>query len=411
MWDASIQVGTNGTISKRINMGGDPTNGDRLIYSCSPVMLTGENGSIGGTIFANNTPYIVASPSVSRNDDYYGYSTTLSLTAYSIDGHTPLVFAWFDGVTPLGAGVNGAASTTNHTWAGNDKTVTAAYATQENHLVLTVNTDRDISCVVTDSVGATTTVDFRLRGKVVSQLGGVLVADTNAATTDATSQPKQRIGPGRTVTFVAYVKDIDDKVPNFEWSLPATTPGNWSVTYFGHGTNAAGIWENGTLPDGSFSCPLVQHVDLEQVSVGTIKTCVATCRISGTDPDSRSYGQTTELQFTVELVKNQAPTSTTVACTDINGVAISMTTGHVTTGDKIIYSAVSTDPDFDVVDQHWTFSNSANALYPNPVQRFGPKVVYDTTGMTSGTKIAGTIISTDRMGATITLSFSGPEIS
>lgn len=405
-WDEAIQVGTTGTTFKRINIGGDPTNGNQLIYSCSPVMVTGESANLYGTITANNPPFIAPSPSASKNDDYYGYTTELALAGYTIDAMDPLLFLWYDGATFLGFGAADQDYVTgNHTWRGNDTSVVIPYNGTLNTLSVQVNADRNISCYVVDTGAGTTVVDFRLRGKTVPPLGGVLVADGNSVTTDATSEPRVRIGPGQTVTFVAYVKDIDNVYPAFQWSLPSAAPGNWTTPYVGSGMGAV-------LPDGSFSNTYVKDVSngSEVVTVGTVKICVATCNITGTNPASRSYGQTTSLQFTVELVKNQAPSNTTIACTDLNGATINMSTGLVTAGSKIIYSAVSTDADLDIVDQHWRFDNSAHPFYPNPLHMFGPKVVFDTTGMTPGVKVQGFIISTDRMGDAIGVSFSGPEI-
>jgi len=405
-WDTAIQVGTTGTTFKRINIGGDPSNGNQLIYACSPVMITGESVNLYGTITANNPPYIRPSPSISKNDDYYGYRTDLSLAAYTIDANDPILFLWYDGATFLSYGVAAAAYVTGtHIWSGNDTSTSVAFNGTYNSLSIQVNADRNVQCYVVDTAAGTTVVDFRLRGKTVPPLGGVLVADSNMLTTDATSQPRTRIGPGQTVMFVAYVKDIDNAYPSFIWNLPSVAPGNWTTPYLGAGTGAV-------LPDGSFSNTYVKDVSngSEVVTVGTVKVCVATCQITGTNPASRSFGQSTQLQFTVELVKNQAPSNTTVTCTDINGAIISMTTGQVVAGAKIIYSAVSTDNDLDVVDQHWRFDNSAAPLFPNPLHLFGPKVVYDTTGMTSGQKILGVITSTDRMGDSIAVSFSGPEI-
>lgn len=405
-WDEAIQVGTTGTTFKRINIGGDPTNGNQLIYSCSPVMATGESTNLYGTITANCPPYIAPSPSISVNDDYYGYTTELAITAYTIDAMDPLLFLWYDGATFLGYGAAAPDYVTgNHTWRGNDTSVVIPYNGTYNSLSLVVGADRNVSCYVVDTGAGTTVVDFRLRGKVVPPLGGVLVADSNAVTTDATSEPRVRIGPGQTVTFVAYVKDIDNIYPSFIWNLPSVPPGNWTTPYLGTGDGAI-------LPDGSFSNTYVKDVSngSEVVTTGSVKVCVATCRITGTNPASRSYGQTAELQFTVELVRNNAPSSTTIACTDINGATINMDTGQVAAGAKIIYSAVSADVDNDIVDQHWRFDNSARPLFPNPLHMFGPKVVYDTTGMTSGQKVTGVITSTDRMGDAIAVSFTGPEI-
>jgi len=405
MWDETIQVGTTGTAFKRINIGGDPTNGNQLIYACTPVMITGESTNLYGTIAANSSPYILPSPSVSVNDDYYGYTTKLELASYTIDGLDPLLFLWYEGPTFLGFGTAEAAFVVgNHTWRGNDTSVVVPYNGTTNSLSLTVSSDRDIRCCVVDTGAGTTAVDFRLRGKTVPPLGGVLVADSNAVTTDATSQPKVRIGPGQTVTFVAYVTDIDGKMPTFNWSLPTPAPGNWTTPFSGA---VAGV----QLPDGSFSSTLTKAVNsgVESVPTGLSKICVAICTITG-NPASRSAGQTVELKFNVELVKNQVPSGATVTCTDINGVAINMETGQVVVGRKIIYSAVSADADLDVVDQKWEFSNSARPLFPTPLYMLGPKVVFDTTGMASGVSITGQITSTDAMGDSTAISFAGPKI-
>lgn len=402
-WDAAIQVGTTGTTFKRINIGGDPTNGNQLIYACSPVIVDGESTNLYGTIAANNPPYIAPSPSISRNDDYYGYSTTLSLTAYTIDGHDPILFLWYSGPTFLSLGVAAPHYLTgNHTWRGNDTTAVIAFNGTTNSFTTTVFYDQDITCYAIDTAAGTTAIEFRLRGQPVPPLGGVLVADTNSVTTDASSPPAQRIGPGQTVTFVAYVKDIDNVAPTFAWTFSNISPGNWTVPLSTAGTIQV-------LPDSSFSSTVVKDISGEVVSSGSIKVCVASCLIVGNAP-SRSVGQAATLYFSCELIQNQAPTGTTIVCTDINGTPIDMGTGQVAAGDKIIYSAATADPENDVVDQLWRIDNGATPGYPSPFYQYGPKIVFDTTGMSSGVNIAGQITSTDRMGAVLVRSFSGPKI-
>ncbi len=397
-WDQSIQVGTVASTSKQINIGGDPLNGNRLIYACMPVMVDGQSGSIGGTIFANNAPF-VTNVSISANDQYYGFSTVLSLTGYSIDGHTPLTFQWYEGTTLLGTGTAGATPSITHTWQGNDTTSTVTVTGQVNSYTATVTYDRTITCRITDSLGVITSVDFRLRGKTVPGIGALLVADANSTTTDATSQPEQRIGIGQTMTFVAYASDIDGVQPLFVWDF--TVSRGWTVPYSGSGTDTA-------LPDGSFSSSIVKAVATEIVSTGTAKSVTVLCTITGQAP-SRAAGSSTQLQFDAILLKNNAPSTTTIACRKvIDGSTVDMTTGAVAAGTKLIYEAVSYDIDLDVVHQAWTFNNHP---FPTTLKVYGPKIILDTGSYAAAAVITGNVVSTDRMGATLTTYFSGPTIS
>lgn len=396
-WDQAIQVGTNGTAYKRINMGGDPINGNRLIYSCTPVSIDGSSVDLYGTITANNSPFIAASPSASKNDDYYGYSTTLYLTAYSIDRHL-LSFEWYDGSTYLGTGTLGLMTTVDHTWRGNDTQVTRTYTGRSNYITLSVYADKIITCRVTDIVNsAVTVVEFNLRGKLATPLDGVLVVDSNALTTDATSQSVSRIGPGNTMKFVAYVTDIDGLMPTFAWEF--SNARNWTVQYIGAGVNA-------TLPDGSFSSTVDKAVGAEIVVSGEAKACTALCRITG-NALSRSAGQFAELQFSVLLLKNNEPTGTTVTCAKMDGTPVNMVTELVDVGEFLVYSAVTTDPDLDVIDETWSISNYP---YPTPFIMYGPKIIVSTAGFSPGDRVTGSVQAVDRMGASRTDYFSGPQI-
>jgi hypothetical protein len=406
-WDGSIEVTTASTIQKRINIGGQPDSAERLLYTCLPTLIDGQSGSVFGTLYAYNAPF-VKDVLISNNDDYYGYSTVLSLIGYSLMGRT-LQFEWFDVPAvgpPVSLGIIAATPTAPfvHVWRGNDTSTNVAVTGYHDQITISpVRVDKLIRCVITDTAAATTTVDYRLRGKAVPPIGVLLSADANSVTTDATSQPIQRIGEGQFVTFVAYAHDIDNKKPAFYWDFAGTR--GWTTPFYGNGTG------NPQLPDGSWSNSFTKDVSTEIVSAGTSKTASVICRIVGTDITSRSLGQITNVQFDVALLKNNAPSVPTIMCHKPDGTVVNMLTDVVPVGTVLIYSAISTDPDLDIVEQVWQF-DSLPSPYPTVKYfAYGPKVTLDTTGFGIGYKPQGSIISTDRLGATApATSFIGPEI-
>lgn len=409
-WDNSTIATVAGTAWKTINIGGNPANGDQLIYACNPVLVNGSSVELAGTVCAQNPPMVAPSPTISDNDDYYGFTSTLSVSAFDIDGNTPLTFGWYENGAYLGPGVNGATSMVPYTWVGNGTQVFGVYPAQENSLVVTVTADTVITWTGTDTAGGTVSLDFELHGQPVPPLTGVLEVDTNSVTTDATSSPIQRIGPGQTVTFVAYVTDIDGLCPSFVWNLSNASPGNWTVAYLGPGTGAV-------LPDGSFSNTLVKDVSMEVVSSGTAKACEAICLVTGTNPASRSYGQTASLYFVVELLQNSPPTGTVITCANAaTGAAVDMSASGpgVPAGTVLVYTAVTADPANDVVNQFWQVTNVPQGQSPlyaaGNLNMYGPQLVLDTTGYPPG-QVTGQITSTDRFGGALTLAWTGPNIT
>lgn len=406
-WDATTQVGTQPYTDKAVNLGGDPLNGNRLIYECFPTMVDGTSGSLYGTLVANNPPFLLDA-TISKNDDYYSYQTTLALKAYSLEGHA-LTFQWFEGTTSLDAAAPGSASgaPVARDWRGNG-IVSSVPAVQSyvSTKVLAVRYDRVITCKVTDTTtNVVVTTDFRLRGKVAPPLWATMATETSSTTTDATSMPLQRIGLDQFVTFVAYVTDISGIRPAFQWDFSQAN--GWTVysTYFGsNGTNV-------TLPDGSFSSTITKDVSTEVVSFGPAKVATAVCRITGTNNASLSFGKVTEVRFSVALLKNNPPSSITITCKRTDGTVVDLYTDSVDAGTKLIYEAVATDLDLDVITASWRIDGYP---FPSPMYAYGPKIVVDTTGYVSGARIQGQATVTDRMGppgGVQSLSFTGPKIN
>ena len=118
-------------------------------------------------------------------------------------------------------------------------------------------------------------------------------------------------------------------------------------------------------------------------------------------------GVVTPVQFSVLLLRNNPPSATAITCSDTYGNTIDMVNGTVPVGTKLIYTAVSTDLDLDIVTQLWQFDSYP---YPNPLYIYGPKVVLDTTGYTLNGYVQGQVTSTDRMGGVLYTNFKGPRI-
>jgi len=381
-WDGTSTATAAPFVAKVINIGGQPGT-DELHYQCTPVAIDGQHVTLNGTIWANGEPTILPGVSISNNDDYFAYSTQLSLRAINQDGDL-FSFAWYTGTTFLGLGTTAAIGSASGTWTGNGTTVIANYPARENHIGLVVASSRIVTCYVTDTRGGTTSVDFALRGEANPPPDATVAAGVGGASFDASTPPTARIGTGQTVDFTVYVAPMPSHSMGFQWDFSGSN--NWTMPP---------ATESGTtavLANGGFQNTVHRDISTEVVSTGTSKAATAGVRIVATNAFSGQLTHT-DAQFEITLIANSIPSSVTVT-RKVNNVDITGF-GPVVAGSAIQFSAVGTDADLDVLFYKWQI---AQPFTPNPVYFWGPKFVYDTTGYAGGQSVQGQLAVIDRLG-------------
>jgi len=386
-WDGSSTASESSFVTKRINIGGNPNDNRLLNYTCNPVALDGQTVEISGSLQANNPPYIVPSPTISANDTYFPYQTELKITTYDYE-NDEIRFAWFQGDTYLGPGSTTFAGTYEGTWQGNGTTLLLPVLAYENGTTISIASQRLITCYVTDVQNGTTEVDFALRGFLRPPPSTGIQAEVSSLTTDSSSLPTARIGPDQTVYFEVYAKDVTGAALAFTWVFSLDY--NWTVVETVAGTTVA-------MPDGGFRNHYVKDISGEVISSGTQKVVTGLCQIVGPSGS-------TQTQFDVTLYKNNPPTGVTIT-TKVGGNVVDPTVAQPA-GTMLEFEAVPTDPDLDVCQLQWTFSQS---VYPSVLVLYGPKIYVDTTGYT--TNISGQVVCTDEAGASVSVAVPSVPIT
>src|ERR1044072_6896021 len=87
LWDNTVDVTTEGTVSRKLNLGGNPLDSFLLRYETVVVDDLGQSAVFPGSFVVNNPPQVIPAPSISANDGVFPYSTRLSLTAFDFEGH------------------------------------------------------------------------------------------------------------------------------------------------------------------------------------------------------------------------------------------------------------------------------------------------------------------------------------
>jgi len=378
-WDASSTATIIPTTNKLVNIGGQPTDNRLLRFSVSPVSIDGSHVVINGSFQANNPPYIVPSPTISVNDEYFPYQTQLRVTAYDLENDV-MSFSWFEGTTLIGVGATTFDGTVQAPWSGNGTTVTTPALMYTNGTTISVSSQRTVRCVIMDSQNGTSFVDFVLRGFQRPPPSTGIQAEAVGLTSDSTSLPIARIGPNQSVTFEAFAKDVNGAPLTFLWGF--TQANNWTVTGVFSGTDSA-------TPDGGFRSVYVKDISTEVITSGTQKVATAVAQVNGP-----SGGST--VQFSVTLLKNNPPTSVSII-PKVNGVAIDPTV-PLAAGTKVTFEATPSDPDNDICEFKWIFNQN---VFPTSMVVYGPKVVVDTTDYS--VDISGQLVCTDQAGGSLTV--------
>jgi hypothetical protein len=394
-WDGLSTATQAPFVVKVINIGGQPGT-DELHYTCRPVAVDGQSVSLAGTLTANNPPTILPGVSLSANDGYFAYLTTLSLQAIDQDGD-PITFAWYSAGTYLGAGTSSPAGTANGTWTGNNTQIIAAYPATANNIDVVVVGDSIVTCYVADDRGGTSSVNFLLRGSPNPPPSATTAAGFGNVNFDATTPPTARIGTGQTVDFTVFVAPMPAHILSFQWSFSGTN--GWTMPP---------IYEYGTtsyLENGGLQNTVHRNIDAEVVSSGTQKVVVADVRVVATNVYNGAISHS-DADYAITLIANSAPSAVTIT-RKVNGSPITGN-GPVPSGSLIEFSADGTDPNGDVVFCKWRF---AQPFAPNPVYFWGPKVLYDTTGYASLSSVQGSLVVTDWLGQSLTTVLPSTTIS
>lgn len=383
-WDGTVTATTQPRATKRLNMGGDPNNGRKLFYTVRPVMEDGQSVVITGEIVVNNPPFVVPSPTVSTNDQFFPFVTRVELTAYDVE-NDGLAFTYLDSAgTIIGQGTSSYVGLVDGTWNG----TYGLYAGTNNFFYGTIQSNQNVRLEIVDSMQGTRAVTFQFFGQTAPPPVVGVTADPDVITADATTLPDQRIGPGQTITFNVYAADQQSNDFDFLWSFYGSN--GWAVNEFSTGTEAV-------QPDGSVRNTYIKSIQSE---TGGQKRVL----IRVTSPTSGLYS---ELPITVNLIANTVATTGTLEIFDQNGTP-KVAGDSVPVGTRLDYRATVVDPQGDIVEYKWIFSQPGTVV-PTTLRLWGRDVLLDTAQYPSGSQVIATLVAYDRMlGST---SFSVPVIN
>lgn len=384
-WDGSSTATTAPFVAKVVNIGGQPGT-DELHYSCRPVARDGQSVTLNGTITANSRPTILPGVSISANDGYFAYLTTLSLTAIDLD-FDPVTFAWYVGTNLLGTGTSSYVGDLSGTWSGNGTTIIQNYAGTQNTLDVVVASSRVVTCYAADDRGGTASVNFTLRGEPNPPPDATMTAGIGGVSFDATTPPSARIGENQSVNFTVYVASMPQHAVSFLWTFSGSE--NWTMPP---------VTESGTvsyLSNGGLQNTVYRDISAEVVSSGTAKVATAQVRVTAINTLNGAVSYS-DAEYDITLLANTPPSSVTVTRLD-NGSPVTGS-GPVAVGTKVEFVAAGTDVDLDLLTYRWVFNQ---AITPTTLYLWGPKVLVDTTGYSSLSAIVGNLTVTDRLGGTL----------
>jgi hypothetical protein len=372
-WDGTVAVTSVPTVQKTLNIGGDPVDSRKLYFTCTPVMEDGRSTVITGSVIVNNAPYIVPSPEISNNDDFFPYATQIDLTAYDVENDS-IAFLYYDsGGNPIGGGVSSYVGNVTGTWNG----TAGIFNGTHNVFTTVIQSETAIVLKVVDAASGTRVIDFNFYGETAPQpVIGVTAEAADTLTADASSIPDQRIGPGQSINFTVYASDPVSSNFDFLWSFYGSF--GWSINSFASGTSTPAA-------DGSVRNSYTKDIAAE---TGGNKTVL----VKVTNINS---GKDVEIPLYVALIGNSVAATATFTITDENGNAYA-DGGSVVAGRKLHFKAVAVDPQRDVVQYKWTIVQPSG-INPATLRMWGSEVVLDTTGYPSGYIVTGTLLVIDRM--------------
>lgn len=379
-WDGSVTATTTPSTTKTLNKGGNPANSQLLYFTVTAALPDAQHLTTINSVQVNWPPMIQPSPTVSRNDEFFPYTSQVALTAWDVEQGGALSFVYTLAGTVIG---NGSSSPSGLITSTYDGTTVQVYGTN-NTFNRTVNNDETIRLHVIDAQSGTRVVDFDFVGDSAPPPTIGVSAGPRLVTSDATSLPDQRIGVNEYADFVVYASHPVSNTFDFLWSFFGSH--GWATNLFSTGTTT-------TLATGGVKNDYIKALAGE---TGGTKKVVITVRNTTT-------GEVIEELIDVTLVANQ--TAATATLKAFQGASELANETLVAAGSKIEFTVQAADPDFDLVSYFWQFSQPSPVL-PASLKLWGPKVLVDTTGYPSGAAIQGTMTASDRFGATVLFNVS-----
>lgn len=361
-WDGSVDVTSTGTVSKQLNVGGNPADDYQVRYTCEAVNENGQSSQFAGAVVVNNPPGLVlGSTNLTKNGGDFSFRTQASLVAYDFESGT-LGFEWFTGGQSLGEGNPSVYGLVNGTYAG---TIAAVCAGVRNFINYDVIENGSLTCRVWDDSGGTTAIQFYLFGQSPAQSYSAPQVVAYQATIDSASEPIVRIGDSSYAQFTVYTQ-ANANPTSFTWTFHGSN--GWSQTAYSAGTTTP-------LENGAF-----QNQALKATRDETEGQKYAVCNIVDV-----LTGMAAETIIPVFLESNLPPVY----------VSSQVLPASPAVGDVMSFEVTATDADLDILSYKWFFPDFTKTLY-------GRKVFISSTGLTPGNTFSGHVTITDKMGTAIT---------
>lgn len=385
-WDGTTSATAVPTTTKKLNMGGDPHDGNLLRFSVTIVAEDGQFQVRSGSIEVNNPPSIASSPSISLNDQFFPFTSVIQIRAFDVENEL-VSFYWYNAQDePIGGGSSGTLGLINGTYNG----TVGLYNGTLNTFSRVVEETQTIVAKLVDTNGGTTVVDFSLRGGTPPPPTITASTEVNTLTADATTLPDHRIGTGRSVNFVVFSSDVVNTL-NFLWSFYGTN--GWASTSFSTGVTE--ILAGNTLKNS-----VVKSIENE---TGGPKRAIVTVNNTTTGiaidvpVDVVLIGNTVADTITFKVYRQSIATETEL---DLSISDSHQTPDTVPADAKVRYQATAVDPQGDIVTYRWQFLQPSG-LFPSSLVLWGRSVMIDTAGYPAGSAIQGVVTATDRFGGQI----------
>lgn len=352
-WDGTVDATTQNTVTKKLNLGGN------LAYDIEVVNMQGQSGSYGSSIFVNSPPVIVRSPTISRNNASFNYTTELQLKAYDPDGGA-VSFLWYETGTALGGGT----------------TVTMS-GTGTNTFTRNVTQDETLTVLAIDTDAGTQALNFELYGVAPSPPEVIQSALPRSLTSDTANLPSAVIGPDEFVDFTLFASDVTDGSLAYEWAFYGTN--GWSVDSFSAGTTSLvspGVFQNTVRKDIS------GETAGEKVAEGTVVNVAS--------------GQSTVVRSTVTLEESVAPEIASIG----NDAPISGLEYQIPLAGQVTYVGTAVDVNGDILDYKWVFTQPSGVTLWGKTITFRPADYTVFSSAASNLPIVGNLTVIDRFGET-----------
>lgn len=361
-WDGSVSVTTVPIVQKQLNIGSVTP----LAYSVTVADDLGNSSTTNATIVVNAPP-VVLSPSISQNDQAFGYQAVMTTKAYDPE-HTQAAFLWYNSGTALGAG--------SSIYSG---------GTGTNTFNFTVNQDTQLRLLCIDYNGSTTDagttpLNFQLRGFDPAGLQASSSAVSNSIIANTNNLPSIVIGPGQTVNFTAYAQDSEPGRLIFDWAFYGSN--GWVADFF--------YADQGTHVDSGARKSVIGR----DISGETSGEKLAVCNVTNI-----ASGQTVQVQTTVELLQSFAPVISNISTSlPFNGA-----TFNVPRTSYLLFTGTASDDNNDLLTFRWDFTQPSGVVLWGRTVFIQPAdySVFSASGLVGGPRpITGNLTVADRFNQT-----------